>query len=61
MPIKDFFNPKSVLSVYFRLVFVSSRLASSLAMVRKASSECLKKVLLPPFFFHLLGNTVKKK
>ena len=35
------FKPKSVIRVYGRLAFVSSRLASSLAKVRKASSECL--------------------
>ena len=35
------FKPKSVIRVYGRLVFVSSRLATSLAKVRKASSECL--------------------
>ena len=34
-------KPKSVIRVYGRLVFVSSRLAASLAKVRKASSECL--------------------
>ena len=41
LTIGGFYKPKSVIRVYARLVFVSSRLASSLAKVRKASSECL--------------------
>ena len=41
VPLSVYFYPKSVIRVYGRLAFVSSRLVTSLAKVRKASSECL--------------------